>query len=104
MHGQSALRAGARMAMRALWQRGQRGSTRAPEANQALSALLFYSTGMRLLEGLRLRVEDVDFERTRSADPLEGVIRRHHLDEKIILDTTSVPCRSRSGTRTSRRQ
>ena len=128
-----------------------------------LVASLLYSTGMRLLEGLRLRVKDVDFERreitvrdgkgakdrrtmlserlleslgthfakvrqlherdlaegfgevhlpfalarkypkagrswpwqyvfpsgSRSTDPLDGVIRRHHLDEKIIQRAVS---------------
>ncbi|MFM9967237.1 MAG: integron integrase [Burkholderiales bacterium] len=123
-----------------------------------LAVSLLYSSGMRLLEGLRLRVKDVDFERfeilvrdgkgsrdrvtmlpqglveplrahlvkvraihegdlaagygdvylpfalarkypkagrswiwqyvfpsgSRSVDPLDGVIRRHHLDEKIV--------------------
>ncbi len=133
-----------------------------------LAASLLYSTGMRLLEGLRLRVKDVDFEcreitvrdgkgakdrrtmlserlleplRThlakvralheqdlaggfgdvylpfalarkypkagrswpwqyvfpsgsRSADPLDGVIRRHHLDEKIIQRAVSAAGRA----------
>ena len=128
-----------------------------------LVASLLYSTGMRLLEGLRLRVKDVDFERreitvrdgkgakdrrtmlserlleplrthlakvralheqdlaagfgdvylpfalarkypkagrswpwqyvlpsgSRSTDPLDGAIRRHHLDEKIIQRAVS---------------
>ncbi|OGB92016.1 MAG: integrase [candidate division NC10 bacterium RIFCSPLOWO2_02_FULL_66_22] len=128
-----------------------------------LVASLLYSTGMRLLEGLRLRVKDVDFERreitvrdgkgakdrrtmlserlleplrthlakvrelheqdlvegfgdvhlpfalarkypkagrswpwqyvfpsgSRSTDPLDGVIRRHHLDEKIVQRAVS---------------
>ena len=123
-----------------------------------LAACLLYSSGLRLLEGLRLRVKDVDFERreltvrdgkggrdrrtmlserlveplrshlarvrevherdlvqglgavylpfalarkypsaarswpwqyvfpsgSRSADPLDGAIRRHHLDEKVV--------------------
>jgi len=133
-----------------------------------LVASLLYSTGMRLLEGLRLRVKDVDFERKeitvrdakgakdrrtmlsdqlleplgthlakvralheqdlvggfgdvhlpfalarkypkagrswpwqyvfpsgrRSADPLDGVIRRHHLDEKIIQRAVSAAGRA----------
>jgi len=128
-----------------------------------LVASLLYSTGMRLLEGLRLRVKDVEFERkeitvrdgkgakdrhtmlferlleplrthvakvralheqdlaagfgdvylpfalarkypkagrswpwqyvfpsgSRSVDPLDGVIRRHHLDEQIIQRAVS---------------
>ena len=133
-----------------------------------LVASLLYGTGMRLLEGLRLRVKDVDFERReitvrdgkgakdrrtmlserlldplrthlakvralheqdlaegfgdvylpfalarkypkagrswpwqyvfasggRSADPLDGVIRRHHLDEKIIQRAVSAAGRA----------
>ncbi|MFY9316068.1 MAG: integron integrase [Burkholderiales bacterium] len=133
-----------------------------------LVASLLYSTGMRLLEGLRLRVKDVDFERkeitvrdgkgakdrrtmlaerlreplrthlakvralheqdlaggfgdvhlpfalarkypkagrswpwqyvfpsgSRSADPQNGVIRRHHLDEKIIQRAVSAAGRA----------
>ena len=133
-----------------------------------LVASLLYSTGMRLLEGLRLRVKDVDFERreitvrdgkgakdrrtmlserlleplrthlakvralheqdlaagfgdvylpfalarkypkagrswpwqyvfpsgSRSTDPLDGVIRRHHLDEKIIQRAVSAAGRA----------
>jgi len=133
-----------------------------------LVASLLYGTGMRLLEGLRLRVKDVDFERKeitvrdgkgakdrrtmlsdqlleplgthlakvralheqdlvggfgdvhlpfalarkypkagrswpwqyvfpsgrRSADPLDGVIRRHHLDEKIIQRAVSAAGRA----------
>jgi integron integrase len=132
-----------------------------------LAASLLYATGMRLLEGLRLRVKDVDFERreitvrdgkggrdrrtmlserlieplrshlarvklvherdlaegfgevylpfalarkyphagcswpwqyvfpsgSRSADPLDGVIRRHHLDEKVIQRAVSEAAR-----------
>jgi integron integrase len=128
-----------------------------------LAASLLYATGMRLLEGLRLRVKDVDFERReiavrdgkgsrdrrtmlpegligpmrihlgrvqalherdlaegfgevympfalarkypraarswawqyvfpsggRSVDPLDGVVRRHHLDEKVIQRAVS---------------
>ena len=133
-----------------------------------LAACLLYSTGMRLLEGLRLRVKDVDFERreitvrdgkgakdrrtmlserlleplrthlakvrelheqdlaggfgevhlpfalarkypkagrswpwqfvfpsgSRSTDPLDGVIRRHHLDEKILQRAVSAAGRA----------
>jgi len=133
-----------------------------------LVASLLYGTGMRLLEGLRLRVKDVDLERKeitvrdgkgakdrrtmlsdqlleplgthlakvralheqdlvggfgdvhlpfalarkypkagrswpwqyvfpsgrRSADPLDGVIRRHHLDEKIIQRAVSAAGRA----------
>ena len=133
-----------------------------------LAACLLYSTGMRLLEGLRLRVKDVDFERreitvrdgkgakdrrtmlserlleplrthlakvrelheqdlaggfgevhlpfalarkypkagrswpwqyafpsgSRSTDPLDGAIRRHHLDEKIIQRAVSAAGRA----------
>jgi integron integrase len=132
-----------------------------------LAASLLYATGMRLLEGLRLRVKDVDFERreitvrdgkggrdrrtmlserlieplrshrarvklvherdlaegfgevylpfalarkyphagrswpwqyvfpsgSRSTDPLDGVIRRHHLDEKVIQRAVSEAAR-----------
>jgi integron integrase len=128
-----------------------------------LAASLLYATGMRLLEGLRLRVKDVDFERreitvrdgkggrdrrtmlserlleplrahlarvklvherdlaegygevylpfalarkypragrswpwqyvfparARSLDPLDGVVRRHHLDEKVVQRAVS---------------
>ena len=87
-----------------------------------LAASLLYSTGMRVLEGLRLRVKDVDFERkevavrdgkgakdrrtmlperllvfpsrSRSADPLDGVIRRHHLDEKVVQRAVSAAGRA----------
>ena len=132
-----------------------------------LAPSLLYGTGMRLLEGLRLRVKDVDFERreitvrdgkggrdrrtmlperlleplrthlervkvlherdlsegfgdvylpfalarkyphagrswpwqyvfpsgSRSTDPLDGVIRRHHLDEKVIQRAVSEAAR-----------
>ncbi|MGH8706545.1 MAG: integron integrase, partial [Burkholderiales bacterium] len=132
-----------------------------------LATSLLYATGMRLLEGLRLRVKDVDFERreiavrdgkggrdrrtmlperlieplrshlervkvlherdltegfgdvylpfalarkypraghswpwqyvfpsgSRSADPLDGVIRRHHLDEKVVQRAVSEAAR-----------
>ena len=132
-----------------------------------LAASLLYATGMRLLEGLRLRVKDVDFERrevtvrdgkggrdrrtmlperlieplrshlervklvherdlaegfgevclpfalarkyphagrswawqyvfpagSRSVDPLDAVIRRHHLDEKVIQRAVSEAAR-----------
>jgi integron integrase len=132
-----------------------------------LAASLLYATGMRLLEGLRLRVKDVDFARreitvrdgkggrdrrtmlserlieplrshlarvklvherdlaegfgevylpyalarkypragrswpwqyvfpsgSRSTDPLDGVIRRHHLDEKVIQRAVSEAAR-----------
>ena len=126
-----------------------------------LASSLLYATGMRLLEGLRLRVKDVDFERReitvrdgkggrdrrtmlperlieplrshlarvkvlherdlaegfgevylpfaraqvragrnwpwryvfpaggRSVDPLDGVVRRHHLDEKVVQRAVS---------------
>lgn len=33
------------------------------DGTKRLAASLLYSTGMRLLEGLRLRVKDIDFER-----------------------------------------
>jgi len=99
-----------------------------------LAASLLYSAGMRLLEGLRLRVKDVDFERReitvrdgkgakdrrtmlseRLLEPLrthlakvrelhaqdladgfglEGVIRRHHLDEKIVQRAVSAAGRA----------
>jgi site-specific recombinase XerD len=105
-----------------------------------LATSLLYATGMRLLEGLRLRVKDVDFERreitvrdgkggrdltegfgdvylpfalarkypragrswpwqyvfpsgSRSTDPLDGVIRRHHLDEKVVQRAVSEAAR-----------
>ncbi|MGH8676143.1 MAG: integron integrase [Burkholderiales bacterium] len=132
-----------------------------------LAASLLYATGMRLLEGLRLRVKDVDFERreitvrdgkggrdrrtmlperlleplrahlarvkvvherdlaegygdvylpfalarkypragrswpwqyvfpasARSVDPLDGVVRRHHLDEKVVQRAVSEAAR-----------
>ena len=133
-----------------------------------LAASLLYSTGMRLLEGLRLRVKDVDFERreiivrdgkggrdrrtmlperlieplhahlarvrvlheqdlaegfgdvylpfalarkypkagrswpwqyvfpahARSTDPLDGAVRRHHLDEKVVQRAVSGAARA----------
>ncbi len=108
-----------------------------------LAASLLYATGMRLLEGLRLRVKDADFERreitvrdgkggrdrrtmlserlieplrshlarkyphagrswpwqyvfpsgSRSTDPLDGVVRRHHLDEKVVQRAVSEAAR-----------
>lgn len=49
----------------------------------AVVARLLYGTGVGLMEGLRLRVKDVDFERSvivvREAKGALGVVRRHHL-------------------------
>jgi integrase len=39
------------------------------EGVQHLMAALLYGTGMRLMECVRLRVQDVDFQRRRSAIP-----------------------------------
>jgi integron integrase len=138
------------------------------DGSRWLVACLLYSSGLRVLEGLRLRVKDVDFERReitvrdgkgakdrrtmlperliaplrahlervrglherdlaegfgevhlpfalarkypragrswpwqyvfpsrgRSADPLDGVIRRHHLDEKVIQRAVSAAARA----------
>jgi site-specific recombinase XerD len=74
----------------------------------ALLARLLYGTGMRLMEGMRLRIKDVDFDRhviivrdakggkdgvvmlprslapTLSIDPRSGVERRHHLFEERL--------------------
>ena len=51
-----------------------------------LAASLLYATGMRLLEGLRLRVKDVDFERREIAvrDGKGGRDRRTMLSERLI--------------------
>ena len=51
-----------------------------------LAASLLYSTGMRLLEGLRLRVKDVDFERREITvrDGKGGRDRRTMLPERLI--------------------
>ena len=78
------------------------------EGPTALLAQLLYGTGMRLMEGLRLRVKDIDFDRhaiivreakgnkdrvvmlprslapTLSIDPRSGVERRHHLFEERL--------------------
>jgi site-specific recombinase XerD len=63
----------------------------------ALLARLLYGTGMRLMEGMRLRIKDVDFDRhviiVRDAKggkyrvvmlPRSGVERRHHLFEERL--------------------
>lgn len=56
-------------------------------------ASLLYGSGLRLLECLRLRVQDVDFGRREitvrqgkggSVDPSDGTTRRHHLDESVL--------------------
>jgi integron integrase len=51
-----------------------------------LASSLLYATGMRLLEGLRLRVKDVDFERREIAvrDGKGGRDRRTMLPERLI--------------------
>ena len=51
-----------------------------------LAASLLYATGMRLLEGLRLRVKDVDFQRREIAvrDGKGGRDRRTMLPERLI--------------------
>ena len=51
-----------------------------------LAASLLYATGMRLLEGLRLRVKDVDFERREITvrDGKGGRDRRTMLPERLI--------------------
>ena len=53
-----------------------------------LAVSLLYGTGMRLLEGLRLRVKDgwqwVFPIATRSLDPRSGEERRHHLNESSV--------------------
>jgi len=51
-----------------------------------LVAALLYATGMRLLEGLRLRVKDVDFERREITvrDGKGGRDRRTMLPERLI--------------------
>jgi site-specific recombinase XerD len=78
------------------------------EGITALVARLLYGTGMRLMEGMRLRIKDVDFDRhviivrdakggkdrvvmlprslapTLSIDPRSGVERRHHLFEERL--------------------
>jgi integron integrase len=51
-----------------------------------LAACLLYSTGMRLLEGLRLRVKDVDFERREITvrDGKGAKDRRTMLSERLL--------------------
>jgi len=51
-----------------------------------LAASLLYSTGMRLLEGLRLRVKDVDFERSEITvrDGKGAKDRRTVLSERLL--------------------
>lgn len=51
-----------------------------------LAASLLYSTGMRLLEGLRLRVKDVDFERREITvrDGKGAKDRRTMLPERLL--------------------
>ena len=73
-----------------------------------LASSLLYATGMRLLEGLRLRVKDVDFERPETAvrDGKGGRDRRTMLPERLIEPLRShlarVKPRSCSATRTFR--
>jgi len=79
---------------------------------------LLYGTGMRLLEGLRLRVKDVGFPRReivvregkgnkdrvtmlpdrlaerRAIDPLTGIERRHHLFEQRVQRAMKAAVRS----------
>ena len=55
---------------------------------QIIIALL-YGTGMRLMEGLRLRVKDVDF------DYLSITVRDDKGNkDRITIPTTFAPCRS----------
>lgn len=57
------------------------------KGTNALVARLLYGTGMRLMEGLRLRVQDVDFER------LEVIVRsgKGDKDRVTTLPTVLVP-------------
>jgi site-specific recombinase XerD len=70
------------------------------EGTTALLARLLYGTGMRLMEAMRLRIKDVDFDRhaiivreawfwmfhspTLSIHPRSGVERQHHLFEERL--------------------
>jgi integrase len=58
------------------------------EGEVGLLARLLYGTGMRLMEGLSLRVKDVDFARNvivvRQGKGGTGVERRHHLFEERL--------------------
>jgi len=59
--------------------------------NQALLARLLYGTGMRLMEGLRLRIKDVDFDR-------HAVIVRQakvNKDRVVIASTSAAGSRCR---------
>lgn len=75
-----------------------------------LIASLLYGAGLRLIEGLRLRVKDVDFAHgeitvrqgkgAKDRHPRTGVLRRHHTSETSIqrplqqaLRATAIPKR-----------
>ena len=74
-----------------------------------LATSLLYATGMRLLEGLRLRVKDVDFERREITvrDGKGGRDRRTMLPERLIeplrshLERVKVLCTSATSPRAS---
>jgi integrase len=56
------------------------------DGTRRLAVSLLYSSGMRLLEGLRLRVKDVDFERREITvrDGKGARDRRTMLSERLI--------------------
>ena len=62
------------------------------DGTKRLAACLLYSTGMRLLEGLRLRVKDVDFERREIT--VRGCARC--TSRTWLSDSARFTCRSRS--------
>jgi len=61
-----------------------------------LIGALLYGTGLRIMEGMRLRVKDVEFSR-REILVRDGIPSRRTCWNPA---TTSTPCRSCSGTRT----
>lgn len=61
------------------------------DGDMALLAKLLYGTGMRLMEGLRLRIKDVDFDR-RVIVVRDG---KGGKDQVVMLPQTLAPARSR---------
>lgn len=65
-----------------------------------LIACLLYGSGLRLMEAVRLRVKDLDFERNvfpafkRSHDPRSGTERRHHLSPDHVQRAVKTAIRS----------
>lgn len=60
-----------------------------PDGEHRVLGQLLYGTGMRITEGLQLRVKDLPWfwvfpQATHSTDPRTGVIRRHHLHDQAF--------------------